>query len=98
MNLTNPTPPWPRRPPVWSTLALFISLCLGGIYCWAEAVTMPGNQGKLISVYLKSAAWSSLPETPSFRKHPTVRTRLFSMPDGSTLTLGRKRCTGIFAR
>ncbi len=90
MNLINPAPPWPRRPPIWSTLALFISIALGCLYCWTEAVTMPSNQGQLIGVYAKSAAWSSLPEIPSFRKHQKVQTRRFSMPDGSALSLPPK--------
>lgn len=87
MNILSATPAWPRRPPLWSSAALLLSLILGVLYCWATVKLMPGNQGKLFSVYAKSAAWSLVPPLPSFGRHVHVQTRKFVMPDGSAFNV-----------
>ena len=83
MNILSATPAWPRRPPLWSSAALLLSLILGVFYCWATVKLMPGNQGQLFRVYANSAAWSLVPPLPSFGRHAHVQTHEFMMPDGS---------------
>jgi type IV secretory pathway TraG/TraD family ATPase VirD4 len=83
MNTLRATPAWPRRPPLWSSAAFFLSLAVGVLYCWATVKLMPGNQGQLFPVYAKSAAWSLVPPLPSFGRHAHAQTHKFVMPDGS---------------
>src|SRR3954451_23881408 len=90
MNRLSATPAWPRRPPLWSSAALCVSLLLGFLYCWAAVKLMPGNEGRLFPIYLKSAAWSLIPQFPSFGKHVQIKTHRFVMPDGSAIEIPPK--------
>ena len=85
MSALNATPAWPRRPPLWSSAALALSILLGISYCWAAVKLLPGNQGRLFPVYAKSAAWSLVPQMPTLRKHAPVPTHTFVMPDSSVI-------------
>lgn len=90
MNGLYSKPAWPRRPPLWSTAAIFVSLLLGLLYCWATVKLMPGNEGRLFPVYANCAAWSLVPPMPSFRRRVRPRTHLFVMPDGSAVEIPPK--------
>src|SRR4051812_4072447 len=90
MNKLAGAPAWPRRPPLWSSAALFLSLGLGLLYGWATVKLMPGNQGQFFPVYAKSAVWSLVPQMPTFGKRRATLTHLFSMPDGSTVDIPAK--------
>ncbi len=90
MNSISATPAWPRRPPLWSSAAVCLSLLLGLLYCCATVKLMPGNEGRLFPVYLKSAAWSLMPQFPSFGKHVHVQTHRVLMPDGSAIEIPPK--------
>jgi hypothetical protein len=87
MSTVSATPAWPRRPPVWSTLAVVVSLVMTAFYCRGEAALMAGNQGKLLSAYVKSALWSYVPQMPSLKKRTAPPTHTFLLPDGSTLKI-----------
>ncbi|HEX7362448.1 MAG TPA: hypothetical protein VF283_18300 [Bryobacteraceae bacterium] len=54
MNGMYSKPAWPRRPPPWSTTAILFSLLLGLLYCWATVKLLPGNEGRLFPIYIKS--------------------------------------------
>lgn len=90
MSTLNATPAWPRRPPLWSSAALALSVLFGILYCWAAVKLLPGNQGRLFPVYAKSAAWSLVPQMPTLRKHSRVPTHTFVMPDSSVVQVPAK--------
>ena len=87
MSTVSAAPAWPRRPPVWSSLALLASFLLALFYCRVEIAFMPGNQGKLLPTYIKSAAWRYVPPMPSLHKRVGPPTHKFVLPDGSSLQL-----------
>ena len=61
MSTASAGPAWPRRPPMWSSLALLASVLLALFYCRVEIAFMPGNEGKLLPTYIKSAALALCP-------------------------------------
>src|SRR5438309_2981692 len=87
MSTVSAAPAWPRRPPVWSSLALLASFLLAGLYCRVEIAFMPGNQGNLLPTYIKSAAWRYVPPMPSLHRRVGPPTHKFVLPDGSSLQL-----------
>src|SRR4051812_50042067 len=83
MSTVSAAPAWPRRPPVWSSLALLASFLVAGLYCRVEIAFMPGNQRNLLPPYIKSAAWRYVPPMPSLHKRVGPPTHQFILPDGS---------------
>lgn len=87
MSTASAGPAWPRRPPMWSSLALLASVLLALFYCRVEIAFMPGNEGKLLPTYIKSAAWRYVPPMPSLHRRVGPSTHKFVLPDGSSLQL-----------
>lgn len=87
MSTVSAAPAWPRRPPVWSTLALVTAFVLTAFYCRIQVAVMPHNQAKLLPTYMKSAALRYVPPMTSLRKRAGPPTHKFVLPDGSTLQL-----------
>lgn len=87
MSTASAAPAWPRRPPMWSTLALLASFLLTVLYCRVEVAFMPGNEGKLLPTYINSAAWRYVPPIPSLHRRMGPPTHKFVLPDGSSLQI-----------
>ena len=83
--MSNATPAWPRRPPLWTSAAFLISLLLGVLYCWITIRWQPPLRAALLPTYIRAAIWSTLPPLPSPGKHSSGRHR-FVLPDHSSLT------------
>jgi energy-coupling factor transporter ATP-binding protein EcfA2 len=82
--MPNSTPAWPRRPPLWTSAALLLSLLLGAVYCWIAVRSRPPIQASLLPTYVQSAIWSALPPLPTFRKRVPNLHR-FRLPDHSVI-------------
>ena len=84
--MSNSFPAWPRRPPLWTSLGLLLSLALAAVYCSIAVRSRPPLQAAFLPTYAQSAIWSALPHLPSFRKNaPYVHK--FTLPGRTSVTM-----------
>ena len=79
-------PAWPRRPPLWTTLAALLSLALTFTYGLITIRSMPRLQATFLPAYLQSAIWRTLPPIPTFRKNAPY-THRFILPNRAFVTI-----------
>src|SRR5215472_7192196 len=79
-------PAWPRRPPLWTTLAGLLSIALALTYGLLTIRSMPPIQASFFPAYLQSAVWSTLPPFPSFRKNAPY-THRFTLPNRVSIAI-----------
>ena len=79
-------PAWPRRPPLWTTLACLLSIVLAVAYCEVARRSESALQKAFLPTYLQAAIWSTLPPAPSFRKN-ALYARNFTLPNHASITL-----------
>lgn len=79
-------PAWPRRPPLWTTLACLLSMVLAVAYCEVARRSESPLQKAFLPTYLQAAIWSTLPPAPSFRKN-ALYARKFTLPNHASITI-----------
>jgi hypothetical protein len=79
-------PAWPRRPPLWTTLAGLVSVALALIYGLFTIRSLPPLMASFFPAYLQSAIWSALPPIPTFRKNAPY-SHTFVLPNRASVTI-----------
>ena len=72
-------PAWPRRPPLWTTLACLLSAVFAVVYGSVTTRSLPPLQAAFLPTYVKAAAWSAVPPVPTFRQREPY-THRFTLP------------------
>ena len=79
-------PAWPRRPPVWTSLALLLSLVVAPVYGLITIRSLPPIQATFLPAYTRAAIWSLLPPIPTFRPNAPY-THKFALPYRRSITI-----------
>ncbi|HEY6260994.1 MAG TPA: type IV secretion system DNA-binding domain-containing protein [Nitrospiraceae bacterium] len=84
--MSNSFPAWPRRPPLWTSVACLVSAFLAVSYGFITVRSTTPVQAAFLPAYLQSAIWSVLPPAPRFRRN-TPYVHRFTLPHRASITI-----------